>query len=314
MQSIAARRLNLGLGLFEREDWDLFWLVFTFTDRFQHYMWKYMDPNHPMHDPISGPVYGVWIENAYVMADNYLAEFIRRMQPDDLLIVMSDHGFGHLYYTINAKNFLQRTLGGTDNVACTDFFGAKFRIGVSGPGAEERFLSIRNRLVEGLRALEDPVSGTRVADSVYIKEDLYTGPYVSGAPDIVCIEKPGYLFFTLPSTSDLRLLDSGPAPDKAFSGFHRRRGSIGLFGANVVPGQRIEARITDVAAMIMGYLGVPAPAETDGKTHGEFFLKEASDRFQIARTGDQGYRRPTGLKTQDTQKIEKQLRAVGYIQ
>jgi predicted AlkP superfamily phosphohydrolase/phosphomutase len=314
MQSIASRRLHLGLRLFEDGGWDLYWLVFTFPDRFQHYMWKYYDTNHPMYDPISGPLYGDRIEAAYVQADNYTAEFINRMQENDLLVVMSDHGFGYLYYTINSNNFIQRTLGSTDAVRCADFFGAKFKIDVSGPNAEERYVSIRKRLIDGLRTLKDPVRGVPVIDSIYVKEDIYTGPYAGSAPDILCLEKPGYLFFTLPKTSDLRLLDSGPSPDKAFSGFHRRRGTIGMYGKYVRPGQSLEARIIDIPAVILSYLGVPGPEDIDGRVPANAFRDETAGRIELVRSGQTGYRRPTGLSTQDTQKIEKQLRAVGYIQ
>jgi predicted AlkP superfamily phosphohydrolase/phosphomutase len=314
MQSIASKRLDLGQRLFEEDGWDLFWLVFTFPDRYQHYLWKYMDKDHPMYDPINGPVYGGEIEAAYVQADNHVAEFMNKMRDGDLLIIMSDHGFGHLYYTINSNNFIQRTLGSTEGVRCSDFFGAKFKIDVSGRNAEERYISIRNRLVEGLKALKDPVRGVPVIDSIYVKEDIYKGPYLSSAPDVLCLEKPGYLFFTLPKTPDMRLLDSGPSPDKAFSGFHRRRGTIGLYGKFVRPGEAVEARIVDIAAIIMAYLGVPAPGDIDGKVPTGAFTDETHDRIQLVISSDPGYRRPTGLSTQDTESIEKQLRAVGYIQ
>ncbi len=314
MQSISSKRLDLGLRLFEEGDWDLYWLVFTFPDRFQHYMWKYYDSNHPMYDPINGPLYGDRIEAAYVQADNYLAEFIDRLQEGDLLIIMSDHGFGHLYYTINANNFIQRTLGNTEAVRCADFFGAKFKIDVSGPNAEERYRSIRNRMIEGLRALEDPVRGVPIIDSIYVKEDIYDGPYLSSAPDILCLEKPGYLFFTLPKTPDLRLLDSGPSPDKAFSGFHRRRGTIGMYGKHVKPGLSIEARIVDIPAIILAYLGVPGPGDIDGRVPAGVFGVYTAGSIDLVRSDLSGYRRPTGLSTQDSQTIERQLRAVGYIQ
>jgi predicted AlkP superfamily phosphohydrolase/phosphomutase len=314
MQTISARRLDLGLELHEQGGWDLYWLVFTFPDRYQHYLWKYMDENHPMYDPINGPVYKDEVRNAYVQADNYLAEFMRRMKPDDLLVVMSDHGFGHLYYTINSNNFIVRTLGSGENVRCADFFGGKFLIDVSGPGAEERYLSIRNRLIEGLRQLKDPVRGEPIIDSIYVKEDIYTGPYVSTAPDILCFERPGYLFFSLPKTPDLRLLDSGPNPDKSFSGFHKRRGTIGLYGKYVEAGQAIEARIVDIPAIVLSYLGVPAPRDMDGKVPSSVFTDESAGAMELVRSDEPGYRRPTGLNTQDSRKIEKQLRAVGYIQ
>ncbi len=318
MEGIASSRLTLGLKLFDELDWDLFWLVFTFTDRYQHYMWKYMDNNHPMYDPVVGPIYKDAIKDAYKRADNYLARFMDKMGPNDLLIVMSDHGFGRLYYTINSNNFLQRTLGTMETAHAyihpTDFFGAKFKIDVSGPGADERYFSLRERLIQSLRDLKDPVRNLPVIDSIYVKEQIYKGPYLSSAPDVMCLEKRGYLFFSLPKTPDLRLLDRGPSPDKAFSGFHRRRGTIGVLGKYVKPGLNLEARIIDIAALIYAYLGVPAPSEIDGRVPQGLFVQDAPQRIMLVKSNEPGYRRPVKLARQDSKAMEKQLRAVGYIQ
>ncbi|MFZ1947849.1 MAG: alkaline phosphatase family protein [bacterium] len=314
MVGIESKRLDLGKRLFDRGDWDLFWIVFTFTDRYQHYLWKYSDEKHPMYDPIGGREYGRAIEDCYVMADQYLSEFIGRMGDEDLLIVMSDHGFGRLYYTINGQNFLHRTLGPTQDVVCADFFGAKFKINVTGPNAEERYTSLRSRLVDGLRDLKDPERGTAIIDSIYTKDQIYKGPYLSTAPDVVCMENPDYLFFTLPRTSDMRIIDAGPSPDKTFSGFHRREGTIGMLGKRVVAGQALDSRITDIAPMIMAYLGVPAPSEIDGHVPVQAFRTDLEPALNLARSAETGYRRPSLFVAQDSKSIEKQLRAVGYIQ
>ena len=312
MQGIESKRLEVGLRLFDRADWDLFWIVFTFTDRYQHYLWKYMDEKHPMYDPEGGKAYGGAVKDSYAMADRYLGDFLARSRDGDLVIVMSDHGFGSLYYTVNSQNFLYRS--GIKDVACSDFFGAKFKINVSGPDAEERYTSVRNRLIDALRDLKDPSSGASIVDSIYVKEDIYKGPYVSSAPDVVCLENPDYLMFTLPGTPDLRLIDGGPSPDKAFSGFHRRQGTIALFGKAVAAGQRFDGRIVDVAPIIMAYLGVPAPSETDGRVPAQLFLSDQAARLNVARSSESGYVRPTLVSTQDSKAMEKQLRAVGYIQ
>jgi hypothetical protein len=59
---------------------------------------------------------------------------------------------------------------------------------------------------------------------------------------------------------------------------------------------------------------VPAPSDIDGKVPAEAFNDETSGRIQLVKSGEPGYRRPVGHSGQDTEKIEKQLRAVGYIQ
>ena len=314
MEGIESKRLEVGLRLLDRHDWDLFWIVFTFTDRYQHYLWKYWDKNHPMYDPVGGAQYGGAIRDAYVMADAYLGKFMDKMEPNDLLVLMSDHGFGRLYWTVNAQNFIYRTLGPTREVVCADFFGAKFKMDVTGPNAEERYKSIRDRMIEGLRTFEDPARGVRIIDSIYVKEQIYTGPYLSKAPDIVCLENPDYVLFTLSRTPDLRVIDAGPAPDRAFSGFHRRRGTIGLYGSQVLAGQAFEARIVDITAIILAYLGVPAPSELDGRVPVQVFKNDLSPGLNLAKSNETGFRRPDLFVAQDSKAMEKQLRAVGYIQ
>ncbi len=314
MEDISGRRLDVGLTLFDEGDWDLFWIVFTFTDRIQHYMWKYMDEEHPLYDPAMREAYGDRVEWAYKRADAFLGEFMKRLEGDDLLIVMSDHGFGPLYKIINTRNFLQRTLGNNDDVLCADFFGSKFKINVSGRNAEEKFDNIRSRLIEGLEALEDPETGQKIIDSIYVKEDIYEGPYVSKAPDVLCLETPNYLFFSLQVTPDLRLFDRGPSPDRAFSAFHRRMGTLFMYGNTVAAGQRVDARIIDITPTILTYLGVPLPAEMDGTVPRAAFKEEYRDRVILVKSEESGYKKPTGLGSQDWKKIENQLRAVGYIQ
>lgn len=317
MEGIETRRLDLGLRLFDKLDWDLFWLVFTFTDRYQHRMWKYMDKNHPKYDPINGPRYADAIERSYRMADEYLLQFINKMRPDDLLIVLSDHGFGHVYHMVNSTNFVNLTFGQSDaasSIVLTDFFGAKFQIRVSGPGADERFKGIRDRLIDALRNLKDPNTGANIIDSVYVREEIYKGPYLASAPHVIAIENPDYLFFTFPGTPDLRILDRARNPAAEFSGYHRRRGTIGVYGRYVSPGKQLEARITDIAAIIYAYLNVPAPSELDGRVPDGIFSEAIEKQTQLAYSDDAGYRQPVKVAKQDSKRVEKQLRAVGYMQ
>jgi predicted AlkP superfamily phosphohydrolase/phosphomutase len=314
MEGMSSRLRAMGLELLDERDWDLFWIVFTFTDRHQHFFWKYIDPEHPMYDPVQAQTYGGMIDGAYEKADAYLGEFMERLGEDDLLIIMSDHGFGPLRYTINARNFAYRTSGTADDILCADFFGGIFRIEAKGRNADEKYASIRNRLVESLRELKDPDRGVSLVDSIYTKDDLYAGPYLGSAPDVICIERPGYLFSRLPRTADFRVLDRGPNPLWAHTGYHRRDGSLGLYGPGVRAGEEIEARITDISPIILAYLGVPVPDEVDGHVPEAAFTSETFGLLQLARSGTPGYRRPAGLSPHDTKKIEKQLRAVGYIQ
>jgi hypothetical protein len=128
------------------------------------------------------------------------------------------------------------------------------------------------------------------------------------------MENPDYLFFTLTKTPDLRVIDAGPNPSMAFSGFHRRWGSIGLFGNRVLPGKTPKAKVEDVTAIILAYLGVPAPREIDGRVPADVFTDEPGAEVRLLKSTESGYLKPSGSAGQDAKALEKQLKAVGYIQ
>jgi len=97
--------------LMENDNWDLFTVVFRSLDAAQHCFWKYMDDRHPQHDPVTPGPYRDVILRVYRKLDKTLARLIQRLQPEDTLLVMSDHGFGAKH---PANNQLNAWLAGKD--------------------------------------------------------------------------------------------------------------------------------------------------------------------------------------------------------
>ncbi|QDU40508.1 Type I phosphodiesterase / nucleotide pyrophosphatase [Maioricimonas rarisocia] len=80
--------------LMQRGDWDVFTVVFRSLDAVQHCFWKYMDPEHPLHDPEEAKKYGSVIRDAYRQLDKSLGAIRAELDDETTLMVMSDHGFG----------------------------------------------------------------------------------------------------------------------------------------------------------------------------------------------------------------------------
>src|SRR5262249_60532992 len=79
---------------------------------------------------------------------------------------------------------------------------------------------VRTRIVDGLGALTDP-AGNRVFRSVQRREDLYRGPYVTSAPDVVAVCEPhfGIIFESL--RRELRTPELfGPYEEMGYTGTH----------------------------------------------------------------------------------------------
>jgi len=139
--------------------------------------------------------------------------------------------------------------------------------------AEARALcaDIRSRLL----ALVDPDTGEKVVEAVYDRDEVYTGDFAEGAPDLL-IHWKDYAYFTKKGidkegmifSRDLTL-DSSSYPH---SGTHRLDGIFLAKGAHVRTQQTIaDLSILDVAPGVIYLLGNPIPDDMDGRVRMEMF-------------------------------------------
>ena len=101
-------RLNVMAYLRNLEDWDFFMVVFNGTDTVQHAMWKYMSPNHPLHDPAKFEKYGQAILEYFQYVDRALGKILEKLGSETVLMLMSDHGFGPFHKFIHVNNWLRQ--------------------------------------------------------------------------------------------------------------------------------------------------------------------------------------------------------------
>jgi len=90
--------------LMENKKWDFFTIVYRSLDAAQHCFWKFMDPRHPHHDPSQKDKYGDVILEVYQKLDAILGDVMDFIHPEDILMVMSDHGFGPKHPANNQLN------------------------------------------------------------------------------------------------------------------------------------------------------------------------------------------------------------------
>ncbi|HLO18431.1 MAG TPA: alkaline phosphatase family protein [Anaerolineales bacterium] len=90
----------------QRDTWDFAMMVFNGTDTICHALWKYMDQDHPLHDPRLSAKFGHAIRDFYKYIDAYLSKVIETLDSDTTLILMSDHGFGAFHKFIHVNNWL----------------------------------------------------------------------------------------------------------------------------------------------------------------------------------------------------------------
>jgi len=128
--------------------------------------------------------------------------------------------------------------------------------------------TLRDRLIEKLSQLRDPESGNEVVDTVAKREEVYFGPYLDKAPDIILTAKEGYEFFGMYGFSFSKVIET----TFGNSGSHRPDGVFMAMGSDIKRGVEIErANIVDLAATILHILSIPIPQYMDGRVLGEIF-------------------------------------------
>ncbi len=187
----------------------LLFYYFSNTDQRQHMFWRLIDPRHPAYDAALASKYGNVIENIYVEMDRVLARSMERTNPDTTIIVMSDHGFNPFRRGFNLNTWLKesgyhklvddRRQAETSLFENTDWSRSRaYGIGLNGlyvnrRGREKQGIvaagaeadNLVRELARKLEEVVDPATGEKAVLKAYVAKDVYQGPYVDQAPDIV---------------------------------------------------------------------------------------------------------------------------------
>jgi predicted AlkP superfamily phosphohydrolase/phosphomutase len=97
------RRLDGALYLLDNKEWDFFFLLFWSSDMLQHETWRLLDESHPEHDPQAAEQYRGLVVDFHRRLDDAVGQLLAKVGPEDLVVVMSDHGFGpvHSFFLVN---------------------------------------------------------------------------------------------------------------------------------------------------------------------------------------------------------------------
>jgi predicted AlkP superfamily phosphohydrolase/phosphomutase len=280
------RHSEEALRLAREQEWNLFWLVLTGTDKVQHFFWKFSDPLHPEYDPVMADQFGNAIRDFWIRTDRAVGDLVAAAGPDADVLVVSDHGFGPIYRELRMWGWL-REQGlvepgeGTDPPRVEAFapgaFGGLVRANVAGRDfggavAPEDAPEILDRIRRELEALRDPVTGEPFVQEIRARDEVYEGPYVGNAPDLVFVESPGRFVGrgTIPSEEVFGL------PSYTFSAFHRPDGILMAAGPHFPPDpERREYSILDVAPTLYWLFDVGAPPDLDGRVPPALVGKDA---------------------------------------
>ena len=180
--------------------------------------------------------------------------------------------------------------------------------------ARELIVRIRAALLD----TRDPWSGKPVFRDVIPREQLFEGPYLDRAPDLLLdlhLDE-GYSYNLMPSGgmgAQFRKLAEHEKLGKkgrSLPGSHRSHGFMALAGPSVLPRRRIDAHIADLSATLLRRLGLSVPPTFMGRVLWEALAdgRDAStETLPEPRSFEPSATRNEGL-------VESRLRALGYIE
>jgi predicted AlkP superfamily phosphohydrolase/phosphomutase len=177
----------------------------------------------------------------------------------------------------------------------------------------EDYEELRTMLIAELPRVIDPDTGSPVIDRVYRREELYWGPFLEEAPDLISIPRD-WSYCTLGRIDIPCLLEH---PPKGIAGQHRMDGILVMQGPHIRRNVVIEgAEIIDVAPTVLHLSGCPVTDDMDGKVLAETMDPSwlASHPVRREAIGESGTREELKVYTdREQEQMEDGLRALGYV-
>ena len=103
--------------------------------------------------------------------------------------------------------------------------------------------------------------GERVVEAVYEKSEVYRGPYLEDAPDLVVLPREGFTVQDNPLASEV----VGGLGEGSWKADHTIRGLLLIKGEGVEGRGGLRVSIYSVAPTVMELLGIPVPENLDGE-------------------------------------------------
>lgn len=197
-ESIVNDREKIYLGELKKFEKGLFFGYFGMTDSISHMFFRFLkDPKSKYHNSIL---------NSYKKADDIVGETLRLMKKDDILIILSDHGFKSFDYEVNLNTWLMNIgylvlkgnkTEGRELLEDVDWPKTKaYAIGYNGiyfnlKGREKSGIvtkeeknKLEKEISVKLLELKNPFTESSVVKKIYKQEELGIADSDKNAPDL----------------------------------------------------------------------------------------------------------------------------------
>ncbi|MBN3038334.1 MAG: alkaline phosphatase family protein [Candidatus Omnitrophica bacterium] len=195
------KRFQLAWELIEKEKWDFFQLHIMETDRLFHFFWNDVENQSEFSAPAN---------SFFEKLDLFIHKLQERLSGNDRLLILSDHGFCAVKSEVQLNAWLEEQgfLRFEDNVEkklpnyskeslCYSLIPGRIFINLQGREqkgsvSKNDYQKLRLEIKEKLLEFNDPNNGEKVIEKVFFREEIYKGPYLEQAADIIAHPVDGY--------------------------------------------------------------------------------------------------------------------------
>jgi predicted AlkP superfamily phosphohydrolase/phosphomutase len=173
----------------------------------------------------------------------------------------------------------------------------------------EDYDHVRDRLIGDLRELRDAETGERVVTNIFKREEVFDGPAMSRAPDLLLVLRD-FGFVSIKNKAPV------VEPRQIMAGTHHPDGVLFASGAGIKQGEITERyNVADVGATLLYSLGLEVPEDFDGRVAEGLFAREYLEQNPVViGSSTTGPRREQDAEyVTDEQKITEQLKMLGYL-
>ena len=268
--------------------------VFDATDRLQHTFLRFREDDHPANEGVDVERHRDVIRDLYRRADQLVERTLEKLGDDEVLLVMSDHGFKSFRRAVNLNAWFRKKgylylvndpddgplpdldtpvpAGGIDWKRTRAYANglAGFYLNIVGRERQgivpaHEAAALRTELMDQLRGLPDPAGGIAI-EECWASQEAYRGPYRDEAPDVIVGYNPGWRADWDMATGNV-LGSVFRDNDKPWSADH-------CMDPRQVPGVLLSNRrlqgeepwLADLAPTILDLCGVPVPRHMHGRS------------------------------------------------